>query len=197
MRALGTILALLAVASCNAQRDRPGIIVLPGMAFTVPYDTYDANPVTGQTLLVPPEGTVPYGFQPFGYEPGPEEAARAGRELVNPLVGIEAEIFAAELARGKKVYAIFCLVCHGPGGDGDGPIIGRFPNPPSLLAGPTRRMPDGEIYHRIVHGQALMPGYAVQVQPEDRWRLVSYVRALQAAALAEADAPVEPAGETP
>lgn len=207
MRCRGTLLLALVAIACDRPSDQPGVIVLPGMAFTIPYDAYDANPITGQTLLVPPLGTVPYGFHPFAYAPGPEEAIRAGRELSNPLDSLDAAVFAKELVRGKKVYDIFCLVCHGPGGDGDGPIIGRFPNPPSLLAEPARKMGDGEIYHRIVYGQKLMPGYAVQVQPADRWRLTSYIRRLQADADARAAAEAKAAssnaalakqaGETP
>lgn len=165
-----------ALAGCRAQGEKPGFVAMPGMHFSVPYDAYDRNPVTrtGQTLLLPPEGTVPLENAAFPYGPGPEEAERAGRELASPLAPSP-----ADLARGKQVFENVCAVCHGPGGAGDGPIIGRFPNPPSLTAARAKGLPDGRIVHVIARGQGIMPPHAAQVLPEDRWRVVLYVRELQ------------------
>ena len=161
--------------ACSEQSDRPGFIILPGMVKSIPYDAYDANPVTGQTLQTLPDGTVPFGFVPFDYDTGEAEALRAGRELQNP---IDAAI--DDGGRGKEVYDTFCYVCHGTMGVGDGPIIGRFPNPPSLLTARAANMPDGQVFHIITHGQGLMPAYKWQVPTEDRWRSINYVRDLQA-----------------
>lgn len=171
-----TVLAALG-PGCRAQGEKPGFVVLPGMQHSVPYDSYDPNPVTrtGQTLLLPPEGTVPLSGGAFPYGPGPLDAARAGRDLVSPL-----EPTPANLARGKQVFENVCAVCHGAGGQGDGPIIGRFPNPPSLTALRARALPDGHIVHIITRGQGIMPAHAAQVLPDDRWRAVLYLRQLQA-----------------
>jgi mono/diheme cytochrome c family protein len=164
------------VPGCRAQGEKPGFVAMPGMHDSVPYDAYDRNPVTasGRTLLLPPEGTVPIANAAFPYGPGPEEAERAGRELRNPL-----EPTAADLARGKQVFENVCSVCHGPGGQGDGPIIGRFPNPPSLTAARAKGLPDGRIVHVIARGQGIMPSHAAQVLAEDRWRVVLHLRRLQ------------------
>ena len=124
--------ALCVAPACKADNDRPGYIVLPGMVESVPYDAFDRNPIDGRTLPLPPEGTVPMGKSLVLYGPGEEEAARAGRELRNPLSAAGEEM-GEQLSRGEHVYDIFCAVCHGPAGEGDGPIIGQFPNPPSLL----------------------------------------------------------------
>jgi mono/diheme cytochrome c family protein len=177
-RAILFIALVLALPACRAQGEKPGFVVMPGMQESVPYDAYDSNPVTRscQTLLVPPEGTVPLAGAAFAYGPGPEEAERAGRELLSPL-----EPTPSNLARGKQVFENVCAVCHGPGGQGDGPIIGRFPNPPSLTAARAKGYPDGRIVHVISRGQGIMPAHAAQVLPEDRWRVVLYVRALQGA----------------
>lgn len=169
---------VVALSACQAGGDRPGVVVLPGMATSIPYDSYDRHPVIGQTLRTPPEGAVSYQALPFSFGAGTDEAARAGRELTNPFQGAAAT---QQLPRAKKVFDTFCLVCHGPAGQGDGPIIGggRFPNPPSLLSPRARSLPDGHLYHVISRGQGLMSSYAVQVQPEDRWRAIVYVRWLQ------------------
>ncbi len=166
-----------AAAACSAQGDRPGIVVSPDMAYSIPFDPYDPHPHTrsGGTLMTPPEGTVPAGFEPFAFGPGREEADRAGMILRNPIDGADR----AELARGKQVFDTFCAVCHGAEGRGDGPIIGRFPNPPSLLADRARQLPDGTLFHIITRGQGIMASYAVQVAPRDRWRAIRYIRKLQ------------------
>lgn len=180
MRYLAMAICALA-AGCSARGDEPGYIVSPGMHFSVPYDAYDPNPITGATLRLPPEGTMPQGTTPFLYAPGPDEAARAGRELQQRLPPDR-----AQLARGKQVFETFCAVCHGLGGQGDGPIIGRYPNPPSLLAARAMGLPDGHVFHLISHGQGLMPSYGAQVRPDDRWRVVLYLRQLQGASQGKA-----------
>ncbi len=101
-------------------------------------------------------------------------AYRAGAELRNPFAPTP-----EALARGKRVYETICVVCHGPQGQGDGPIIGRFPNPPSLTADRAKGLPDGQLFHIITRGQGIMPSHAVQVLPEDRWRAVLHVRQLR------------------
>lgn len=177
MRAAG-VAALMLLVACAAEGDRPGLVVSPDMAFSIPYDSYQPNPVTpnGATLMLPPEGTVPVGGYRFAYGNTREEADRAGAELSNPL-----EASPKHLARGKQVFDIYCAVCHGSGGAGDGPIIGRFPNPPSLLAERAVGLLDGALFHIITRGQGIMAPYAVQVRPADRWRAVLYIRSLQGA----------------
>lgn len=173
--ALAALVASMTVGACSADGDRPGIVVSPDMAFSVPYDPYDPSPITdnGATLRLPPEGTVSVDGFRFDYGPSREEADRAGRELINPYVADE-----PALARGKHIYETYCLVCHGAGGAGDGPIIGRFPNPPSLLADRARKLPDGALFHIITRGQGIMASYAVQVRPNDRWLAILYIRSL-------------------
>jgi mono/diheme cytochrome c family protein len=174
MRRAVVMLALFgAAASCQAEGDRPGVIVLPGMHQSVPFDAYDDNPVTGPTLRRAPDGTVPHGAVRYHFGTGKAEAERAGRELNNPIAGSE-----GDLKQGKRAYDVFCAVCHGPAGQGDGPIIGRFPNPPSLLAR-AKTLPDGQLWHVITFGQGIMAPYAVQVPSDDRWRIVWYIRQLQ------------------
>jgi mono/diheme cytochrome c family protein len=54
--------------------------------------------------------------------------------------------------------------------------------PPVLYSDKVMAWPDGRIYHTITLGQGLMPSYATQILPEQRWAIVYYVRALQKAA---------------
>ncbi len=164
------------LAGCGADGDRTTLKFLPGMLEPVPYEAYDPNPLTadGKTLMLPPEGTVPVDGRRFPFGPDEAEAIRAGEELESPLQPTEDVV-----DRGRAVFETKCVVCHGSGGAGDGPIIGRFPNPPNLLAEHARMYPDGRIYHLITLGQGLMPPHAVQVLPDDRWAVIAYVRTLQ------------------
>lgn len=86
------------------------------------------------------------------------------------------------LARGRDRYDIYCAVCHGANGDGNG-ITKRY----GMGATPTyhddrlRTMAEGEIYSTITNGKNTMLPYADKLSPDDRWAVVAYVRALQRA----------------
>jgi mono/diheme cytochrome c family protein len=82
--------------------------------------------------------------------------------------------------RGADLYATFCTPCHGAAGAGDGAVVKRgFPAPPSLLAARAVDMKDGQLFHIVTYGQANMPGYASQIDEDDRWRVVAHVREMQ------------------
>ncbi|NML43965.1 cytochrome c [Ramlibacter sp. G-1-2-2] len=84
------------------------------------------------------------------------------------------------LQRGQDRYAIYCLPCHSALGDGDGPVVRRgFPAPPSYHQQRLRDAPDRHFYDVISQGYGIMPSYADRVDPQDRWAIVAYVRALQ------------------
>ena len=97
------------------------------------------------------------------------------------------------LARGKQRYEVFCSVCHGLTGQGDGRIVQRgFTKPPSYSADPSRAvriktgkdvplidMPVGHFFDVITRGFGAMPSLNEQIPVKDRWAIVGYVRALQ------------------
>lgn len=175
------VLAVCHTAGCRAEGDLPGLVVLPGMVESVPVDPYERDRLGKghYSIYKAPEGTVPFGYSPLHFGADAKEATRAGQELHSPLEGN-----ADELKRGQFVFETWCAVCHGPKGEGDGPVIGagRFPGPPSLLAERARKLPDGHLFHIISRGQGIMPSYAVQVRPADRWKAIAWVRKLQGGA---------------
>ncbi|MGH8797589.1 MAG: c-type cytochrome [Caldimonas sp.] len=86
----------------------------------------------------------------------------------------------ALLLRGQERYTIYCMPCHSPAGDGDGPVVRRgFPAPPSYHSERLRHAPDRHYYDVITHGYGVMYPYADRVAPADRWAIVAYIRALQ------------------
>lgn len=113
-----------------------------------------------------------------------------------------------DLKRGQDRYTIFCAVCHGPLGNGQGKIWERgyltptsfhtqkvtstevtVSNPQGLgisrgfsLWGhnvPMDEVPVGYIFEVMTKGYGGMPSYSAQIPPADRWKIIAYVRALQ------------------
>ncbi len=174
--AAGCATALLAAGCDGGDPRQTNLEYLPEMIDSLPYDSFAPNPNTrdGKTLMAPPRGAIPRGFAPLHYGPGPEEAARAGRELTSPLPDAPEHV-----ARGKVLFKRFCTPCHGAAGAGDGPIIPPFPAPPPLMAEHAKKMPDGQLFHVIGFGQGLMPAHGAQIAQADRWALVRFIRSLQ------------------
>ena len=130
-------------------------------------------------LRDPVEGTVPVTGA------APVLDVETADRIVNPRTRTSASI-----NRGKFVYETYCLVCHGAGGHGDGPISadagGPFAGVRSLVTDTVGRRSDGYLYGVIVNaqlmGRGLMPRYGDKIRGNDQWDLVNYVRTLQALA---------------
>jgi mono/diheme cytochrome c family protein len=85
------------------------------------------------------------------------------------------------LDRGRERYNIYCAPCHSLVGDGNGfiPSRGFARKPPSYHIVRLQKAPLGYFYDVITNGFGIMPDYASQIPPQDRWNIVAYVRALQ------------------
>lgn len=84
------------------------------------------------------------------------------------------------LQRGEERYKVFCGVCHGPVGNGDGMIVRRgFSKPPTYNDDRLRNAPDGHFFDVMTNGWGKMSSYASQIPAADRWAIVAYIRALQ------------------
>jgi mono/diheme cytochrome c family protein len=85
------------------------------------------------------------------------------------------------LERGRERYNIYCAPCHSELGDGNGfiPSRGFARKPPSYHIQRLQKAPLGYFYDVIANGFGIMPDYASQIPPRDRWNIVAYVRALQ------------------
>jgi mono/diheme cytochrome c family protein len=86
----------------------------------------------------------------------------------------------ALLARGRERFDTICAVCHDRTGSGNGMVVQRgFPQPPSFHVDRLRNAPIGHFYDVITNGYGVMYPYADRVEPEDRWAIAAYIRALQ------------------
>ena len=99
----------------------------------------------------------------------------------------------AAIDRGQERFNIYCSVCHSRTGEGGGPVVLRgYRRPPSLHEPRLQNAPAGYFFDVITNGFGAMPDYAAQISPEDRWKIIAYIRALQLSQRANiADVPVD------
>lgn len=151
-----------------------------------------ASNVTAQTAMMEKlrgessinEIAIPLsGKAPYYYEDTEEERLRATAEILdNPF-----PITADGLARGKELYDIFCGICHGNKGDGNGYLVSDdnsnvvYPaQPASFLIEDFLAASNGRYYHAIIYGKNVMGGYGDKLSYEERWQVIHWIRALQA-----------------
>ena len=98
----------------------------------------------------------------------PEAAGRA-----NPIPRDQESI-----ARGKGLFQTHCVVCHGPGGRGDGPAAaGLNPKPPNLVKMAGHHT-DGDIAWKIENGRGAMPAWKGKLKEKEIWNLTNFIQAL-------------------
>jgi len=128
----------------------------------------------GRGGRMPVEGTIPYGSLSGDdyYDTG-----TMGERWGN---GIPVTIDEASMSRGQERYGIYCAVCHGATGGGNG-IVTEYGlvGVANFHTNRFREMPDGQIFNTITQGKGLMKGYGSKISREDRWAIVAYLRALQ------------------
>lgn len=172
--------ALLTVGCRQDMHDQPKI------------EAYEANAffADGVGSRHPPEGTVARGW--LREDSALWEGKDAAGELLDTL---PMDLDLALLERGQQRYEIYCSVCHGSTGDGQGMIVRRgFKQPSPLYEQRLQEMPVGYFFDVMTNGFGLMSSYAKQVPVHDRWAIAAYVRALQMsqnAALAELPSPIQ------
>ena len=174
LKHISLLVLIMSITSCF-DPSKPNYQYFPNMYESVGYKTYqesDAFP-NGIQAQLPVEGSVPRGWQPYEYEDSNEGYESAKLNLKSPLVNNE-----ENLKNGKKMYDIYCSVCHGSKGDGQGILMERekFLGIPSYA---DRDITEGSIYHVLMHGINLMGSHAGQVNDEERWQIAQYVLKLR------------------
>ncbi|MBB3124194.1 mono/diheme cytochrome c family protein [Mesoflavibacter sabulilitoris] len=174
-----TIVALITVSftSCN-KKTRPNYEYMPNMYESVAYEAYQESDAfaNGVEAQLPVEGTISRGYMPFDYAGDTDGYNLAKAELTSPLDSTQ-----VDLNRGKELYNIYCGICHGNKGAGQGQLVKRE----KILGVPSyadagRAINEGSIYHVIYYGKNAMGSYANQLNEEERWQVVAYVLSLKA-----------------
>jgi len=186
MVACAILSALGAVTGCRGQTStEPPILPLRNMWDQDRYDPQSESKFFAdhRTMRTPVAGTVPRErildpeiadgrlADDTGYVPEVPKAIAASFGGADAMV-----------SRGHDRYNIYCRPCHDGTGGGKGMVIMRSgwqPAPPSFHQDRIRQMPDGQMFATISRGVRMMPSYGSRIPVQDRWAVVSYVRALQ------------------
>ena len=183
---IGFILGIpaLSIVSCTSSGNRTGIEYAPQMYVSDGYEpfsqeegkvTYNPN---NMTMRLPVNGTVARGQSNFAYPyPNTAEgyaASAAYTSFVSPTK--------SNVAEGERLYNINCWHCHGKSGKNDGPIFEskKMPTPswPSYQDDYIKNLPEGQAFHTITCGKGLMGPHSFLLSPEERWKVVQYVKSL-------------------
>lgn len=156
------------------------LMALCGTAVALPWskDMVDQPSVKPQEAVVrEAKNSVPTTGKEF--MPVPKDLAdvvrsrlEAGRTVINPVKADQKSI-----ARGKQVYDVHCLVCHGATGKGDGLVGKKFVPPPmDLSTDYVQLQADGQIFYTITHGGVAMPFYREAIVSLDRWHIINFIK---------------------
>lgn len=187
---LVSLLVMAALMGCRGQatQDTP-VVPIRNMYNQPRYDAQERSAFfqDGRTMRPQVEGTVSREDDPnLGVATGraddnAEWVLEVPRQVVQRNGG-----GAAFVARGQERYTIYCAPCHGDTGSAEGPVANRVKRlnfnamvPPTFHDERLRGIPDGQLFATISHGIRNMPAYAQSIPTDDRWAIVSYVRALQ------------------
>lgn len=196
----GLVLLLTWVGFRGQKFSRPPFEVFPDMDRQPKVKAQDPSRFydDGRAARKPVAGTVPMGYaMPLdksspadsGAHWGPYKAVKftgapgyadTGRMGDDWGTGIPMPVDMALMERGRERYGIFCAVCHGGTGAGNG-MAHKFglATVVSLQQERIRVMSDGEIFNTITHGKNTMLGYGDRIPVPDRWAIIAYLRALQ------------------
>jgi len=155
----------------------------------------------GLSMRQPVPGTIPRGYlrsesvlftgkklkpaqsgQSTQATPAPSPAGSATSAYADDTDAFPFPITEETVQRGRQRFDIFCSVCHGLTGHGDGMIVRRgYRQAANFHEERLRQAPVGHFFDAITNGWGAMPSYAPQIPVQDRWAIIAYIRALQLA----------------
>ena len=172
------VLGLMVLVSSCFNKDKPNYQYFPNMYESVSGETYAPAPVgvfeNGKEGQLPAVGSINRGFEPFEYENTPEGYALAKANLKSPLDSLD-----RNSGKGKELFEIYCISCHGAAGDGKGKLVERekFLGVPSYK---DREITEGSIFYVETYGLNAMGSHANQMSAHERWLVADYVLKLKA-----------------
>jgi mono/diheme cytochrome c family protein len=190
------IVAVTLAVGCSDVQRNPGRVYMPDMAYSRAYETYATTEEQKAELLhkgihfsnIPVPGTIKRGeLLPFLLaKDSPTSASNymASRLVKNPLTSMDT-------VEAERLYLVNCAICHGSKLDGNGPLYndgnGPFPVAPANLASGAQYviMPEGQMYYSVTYGKNKMGSYASQLNTEQRWMVIAYIKSKQPAATAQ------------
>ena len=164
----------LMMVSCF-DSSKPNYQFFPQMYDSEGYDTYSESDAfsNGIEAQLPVEGTISRGWEPYEYLDTNEGYENAKLNLLSPI-----KVSKESLENGKKLYEIYCSVCHGSKGDGQGILMKRevYLGVPSYI---DREITPGSIYHVLMYGKNALGSHAGQINELERWQISQHVMELR------------------
>jgi mono/diheme cytochrome c family protein len=173
------VLGFVALAGCRGSTsDEPPVHLNRNMDYMERYEPQEPNPffADGRAMRPPVPGTVARGMLKA------DARFYRGLEADGSFVqDVPVPITQAFVLRGRERYNIYCAVCHGKAGDGQGIVMtgGYGFAAIGYHNDRLRQIEDGYLYEVISNGIRTMPGYGQQISVADRWAITAYIRALQ------------------
>ncbi|WP_163408788.1 c-type cytochrome [Flavobacterium ajazii] len=162
------------VSSCH-NNSAPNYQYFPNMYESVGYEPYAEAKVFkgGKEGQLPVEGTINRGFEPYEYENSTAGYELAKANLKSPLTEED-----RNSGKGKELFEIYCISCHGATGNGKGKLVERekFLGVPSYK---DREITEGSIFHVETYGLNAMGSHANQLSAHERWLVADYVLKLR------------------
>ena len=175
------MLLLVSTSSCF-DKSAPNYQYMPNMYESVGYESYEGseNGLFPQSTaaMLPVEGTVSRNWLPYEYD-NSIEGKELARAQPSPLDSLSSEI---NLTKGKELYEVYCAICHGNKGAGQGTLVKRE----KILGVPSyddaaRNITVGSTYHTMYYGLNSMGSYASLFSTEEEiWQVAEYVMKLKA-----------------
>lgn len=207
---IGTWVPLALIYQARQQKSRlPRVHFIHDMDHQAKLGPQDPHPwfKDGRAMRLPIEGTIARGRlqhnQHFalGYLTADGTKSSAVTQFVPTLPSELNQDLPGLIQRGRDRYQIYCSVCHGAQGQGDGPVNQRaielqetkWVPATNLMTQMVRDRADGQLFQALTDGVRNMPSYGSQISARDRWAIVAYVRQLQS----ELPVAPEPQGQTP
>ena len=151
---------------------------MPNMYEPIGYETYRKVEFLpdGMEARLPAENTIPRGWLPYEFDSS-TEGKENSKLQASPLDSLQSEV---NLVVGKELFNIYCAVCHGGKGAGQGILVKRE----KILGVPSyadvaRDISVGGTYHTIYYGLNSMGSYANQLNHKERWQVAEYVMKLK------------------
>ena len=164
----------LLLTACWTDKHKPNIRYMPNMYQAVPYEPYAVNLYYKDSMasLKPVPGTLPRGHTLYDL-PDTNQGYEQSRSRKSPVPATD-----QNLARGKYLFGIYCAICHGLKGDGQGQLskTGKIPGVPNYK---DRDITVGTVYHVILYGKNIMGSHASQLTDKERWQVAEYVMKLR------------------
>ena len=177
---VASLIVGLGMAACNQNGDKhrnPGRTYAPDMVYSRAYDAYTYNPnfADSQSSRLPVAGTIARGHElPDHLQEGDTNAYKSFTTNIR--------FSQEEMDESKRLFDIYCGICHGQKLDGQGPLFasGKFASmPANFKDAKYLHMPVGQMYAAVKFGKNAMGSYASQLDVKQRWQVIAYIKKVQ------------------